>query len=230
MGSFYTKINTLYKRDMSKPRHPMVLGEFSEPEFKLLKDLKWLGEEKVDGCNSSCIWYPKTRTTQMRGKTENADISASLLSRMWEIFTEEVLQKAFGVETESGIVYPECVEIFGEGYGFKIQKDGKNYIKDHCDFILFDVRVTANGETLWLTRAACEDIAKKLNAKIVPIVGYFTIKEAEDFVKSGFKSLVAENKDYIAEGLVLKAPCGLLNRRGKRLITKIKYKDYKDLK
>ena len=40
---------------------------------------------------------------------------------------------------------------------------------------------------------------------------------------------VAENKDYIAEGLVLKAPCGLLNRRGKRIITKIKYCDYKDL-
>lgn len=32
-----------------------------------------------------------------------------------------------------------------------------------------------------------------------------TIKEAEDFVKAGFKSLIAENKDYIAEGLVLKA-------------------------
>lgn len=29
--------------------------------------------------------------------------------------------------------------------------------------------------------------------------------------------------------LVLKAPCGLLNRRGKRIITKIKYCDYKDL-
>lgn len=40
---------------------------------------------------------------------------------------------------------------------------------------------------------------------------------------------VLKNKDYIAEGLVLKAPCGLLNRRGKRIITKIKYCDYKDL-
>lgn len=184
MSNLYTKINTLYKRDMSKPRNPMILGEFSEPEFELLKDLKWRGEE--------------------------------------------VLQKTFGVETEAGIVYPECVEIFGEGYGFKIQKGG-NYIKDHCDFILFDVRVTTNEGVLWLTREACEDIAKKLNIKIVPVVGYFTIEEAENFVKKGFKSLVAENKDYIAEGLVLKAPCGLLNRRGKRLVTKIKYCDYKDL-
>lgn len=134
------------------------------------------------------------------------------------------------IKKEQGeTIYPEKVEIFGEGYGLKIQKGG-NYIKDHCDFILFDVRIlTSTGESLWLTREACEDIAKKLNLKIVPLVGYMTIKEAEDFVKAGFKSLIAENKDYIAEGLVLKAPCGLLNRRGKRIITKIKYCDYKDL-
>lgn len=95
---------------------------------------------------------------------------------------------------------------------------------------MFDIRIlTSTGESLWLTREAYEDIAKKLNLKIVPLVGYMTIKEAEDFVKAGFKSLIAENKDYIAEGLVLKAPCGLLNRRGKRIITKIKYCDYKDL-
>jgi len=227
-SNLYTKINTLYKRDMSKPRNPMILGEFSEPEFELLKDLKWRGEEKIDGRNSSCAWWPIPRIIQMRGKTENAVIPTHLLTRMQEIFTEEVLQKTFGVETEAGIVYPECVEIFGEGYGFKIQKGG-NYIKDHCDFILFDVRVTTNEGVLWLTREACEDIAKKLNIKIVPVVGYFTIEEAENFVKKGFKSLVAENKDYVAEGLVLKAPCGLLNRRGKRLVTKIKYCDYKDL-
>lgn len=147
-----------------------------------------------------------------------------------ELFQFDLLYKAFGVQTETGeTVYPEKVEIFGEGYGLKIQKGG-NYIKDHCDFILFDVRIlTSTGESLWLTREACEDIAKKLNLKIVPLVGYMTIKEAEDFVKAGFKSLIAENKDYIAEGLVLKAPCGLLNRRGKRIITKIKYCNYKDL-
>lgn len=40
MSNLYTKINTLYKRDMSKPRNSMILGEFSEPEFELLKDLK----------------------------------------------------------------------------------------------------------------------------------------------------------------------------------------------
>ena len=211
-------------------RQPIILGEYSEPEFEVLKDLKWEATEKIDGTNMSCCFHPGFRMIEVRGKTENASIPTHLHKRMEELFQFDLLYKAFGVQTETGeTVYPEKVEIFGEGYGLKIQKGG-NYIKDHCDFILFDVRIlTSTGESLWLTREACEDIAKKLNLKIVPLVGYMTIKEAEDFVKAGFKSLIAENKDYIAEGLVLKAPCGLLNRRGKRIITKIKYCDYKDL-
>ena len=41
MSSYYQKINTLYKRDMTKPKKPIILGEYSEPEFEVLKDLKW---------------------------------------------------------------------------------------------------------------------------------------------------------------------------------------------
>ena len=207
MSSYYQKINTLYKRDMTKPKKPIILGEYSEPEFEVLKDLKWEATEKIDGTNMSCCFHPGIRMIEICGKTENASIPTHLHKRMEELFQFDPLYKAFGVQTETGeTVYPEKVEIFGEEYGLKIQKGG-NYIKDHCDFILFDVRIlTSTGESLWLTREACED-----------------------FVKAGFKSLIAENKDYIAEGLVLKAPCGLLNRRGKRIITKIKYCDYKDL-
>ena len=40
MSSYYQKINTLYKRDMTKPKKPIILGEYSESEFEVLKDLK----------------------------------------------------------------------------------------------------------------------------------------------------------------------------------------------
>lgn len=53
MSSYYQKINTLYKRDMTKPKKPIILGEYSEPEFEVLKDLKWEATEKIDGTNSS---------------------------------------------------------------------------------------------------------------------------------------------------------------------------------
>jgi hypothetical protein len=115
----------------------------------------------------------------------------------------------------------ETITIFGEGYGKKIQ-DGGNYIKDGVDFILFDVRIG----NWWLNRKACEDIANKLGIKIVPIIGHMTIKEAIDFVKKGFKSTISENKEYEAEGLVLKTPDGLLRRNGERIITKIKTIDF----
>ena len=56
-----------------------------------------------------------------------------------------------------------------------------------------------------------------------------TVDEAIEFVKKGFKSTIAENKDYDAEGLVLKTPMGLLNRKGERIITKIKTCDFRQL-
>ena len=90
------------------------------------------------------------------------------------------------------------------------------------DFILFDVQYN----NWWLGRKNCEDIANKCGIKIVPIVGYMTILEAIDLVKQGFKSSISEDKNLIAEGLVLKTPQGLLSRDGKRIITKIKHNDF----
>jgi hypothetical protein len=87
---------------------------------------------------------------------------------------------------------------------------------------LFDVRI--NG--LWLQRESLEDIANKLEVNIVPLIGYMTLMDAIEFVKKGYKSTIAENKDYDAEGLVLKTQDGLLDRRGDRIITKLKKRDF----
>ena len=95
-------------------------------------------------------------------------------------------------------------------------------ISNDVDFILFDVKYN----NWWLERKNCEDIANKCGIKIVPIVGYMTIPEAIDLVKKGFKSSISEDKNLIAEGLVLKTPQGLLSRDGKRIITKIKHNDF----
>ena len=53
-----------------------------------------------------------------------------------------------------------------------------------------------------------------------------TIPEAIDYVKKGFKSNIAQNKDYNAEGLVLRTPDVLCRKDGNRLITKIKTVDF----
>lgn len=215
----YQKINTLYKRDMQGTKN-IIVGEFSDPSVEILKDLKWEATEKIDGTNISVAWNGED--IEFHGRTENADIPKHLLAKLELIFTTELLNKVFP-KTES--VNDLRVEIFGEGYGCKIQKGG-NYISNDVDFILFDIRI--NG--WWLLRDSLEDIAKQLNINIVPIIGEFTIKEAEELVSKGFKSTIAENKEYEAEGLVLKTKTGLLDRSGKRIIVKIKTVDYKNLK
>lgn len=52
------------------------------------------------------------------------------------------------------------------------------------------------------------------------------ISKAIEYVKKGFKSTIAENPDYDAEGLVLKTPYCLQFRNGQRIITKIKTCDF----
>jgi hypothetical protein len=88
---------------------------------------------------------------------------------------------------------------------------------------VFDVKVN----DIYLLTSARDEIATKLGAPIVPFMGYFTLDEAIDFVRKGFKSTIAENKEFIAEGLVLRTDLGLRNRMGKRLIVKVKYEDFK---
>jgi hypothetical protein len=117
---------------------------------------------------------------------------------------------------------PNIYTIYGEGYGAGIQSGGW-YIKDGNEFIVFDVKVN----DIYLKTDARDDIANRLGAPIVPLIGYFTLDEAIDFVRKGFRSVVAENPEAkMAEGLVLRTDLGLRNRMGKRLIVKVKYEDF----
>lgn len=56
-------------------------------------------------------------------------------------------------------------------------------------------------------------------------VGEWTYNITETLVEKIYDLIT----DWGLDSDELKAPCGLLNRRGKRLVTKIKYCDYKDL-
>ena len=222
MKSDYQKINTLFMRDENSIIIPTML---TLPEFEYLKELKWECTEKIDGTNIHCdVYYDGVGEVQIAicGRTSKAVIPTHLLARLNEIFTVERITEVFKSQLETASPEnPFIASIYGEGYGVKIQKGG-NYIKDGVDFILFDVRIGR----WWLNRSACEDIAQAIGVSIVPVIGYMTIPEAIAFVRNGFKSTIAENKDYDAEGLVLKTPYGLMSRSGERIITKIKTCDF----
>lgn len=216
----YQKIQTLFLRD---DKNIIIPDQFTYPEFEYLKDNKWECTEKIDGTNIRIeldfnVHDDGVREVNVnfKGRTDEATIPAHLYRRLKELFDNVNWLEIFDITSTTSIT------LYGEGYGTKIQKGG-NYISSGVDFILFDVKV----DKWWLQRDAVEDIANKLNIKIVPLIGYMTIPEAVEYVRRGFKSTIAENKDYEAEGLVLKTTTGLLRRNGERLITKIKTVDFR---
>ena len=244
----YQKINTIFMRDANNVIMPY--DSFTEPEFEYLRNLKWRGEEKLDGTNMRIevtkvpIWDGGIEgstingvkfNVRIAGKTDNAQIPKNLLKHMQEKYPNEKVLAALGIKEfipidewemeHNWLTYeqiPDIYTIYGEGYGEGIQSGGW-YIKGGNEFIVFDVKVN----DIYLKTEARDEIATKLGAPIVPLIGYFTLDEAIDFVRKGFRSVVAENPEVkMAEGLVLRTDLGLRNRMGKRLIVKVKYEDF----
>ena len=244
----YQKINTIFMRDANNVIMPY--DSFTEPEFEYLRNLKWRGEEKLDGTNMRIevikvpIWDGGIEgstingvkfNVRIAGKTDNAQIPKNLLKHMQEKYPDEKVLAALGLKEfipvdewefeHNWLTYeqiPNIYTIYGEGYGEGIQSGGW-YIKGGNEFIVLDVKVN----DIYLKTDARDEIATKLGAPIVPLIGYFTLDEAIDFVRKGFRSVVAENpEEKMAEGLVLRTDLGLRNRMGKRLIVKVKYEDF----
>ena len=250
----YQKINTIFMRDAKNVIMPYE--PFVELEFNYLRGLQWRGEEKIDGTNmrievtkeivpSETSIVPGVGgvkfNVRIAGKTDNAQIPKNLLKHMQEKYPNEKILASLGLEefipvekwaehkwvTSDGVTpsydaIPTIYTIYGEGYGEGIQSGGW-YIKGGNEFIVFDVKVN----DIYLLTTARDEIATKLGAPIVPFIGNFTLDEAIDFVRKGFRSKVAENPNAkMAEGLVLRPAFGLKNRMGKRLIVKVKYEDF----
>lgn len=205
----YHKIQTIFKRDQKTNR--IIEGQYSLSEFELLKDVPWVWTEKVDGTNIRIMWNGETIT--FGGKSDNAQIPQFLVNRLNEVFLPIEQRLKFKE------IFADAKEVclYGEGYGAKIQSGG-NY-KGTQDFVLFDVKI---GDW-WLERENVVDIGTKLGLDIVPIVLEGTIADAIGHVRVGMKSTWG---DFTAEGLVGRPKVELRTRRGDRIITKIKHKDF----
>jgi hypothetical protein len=247
----YQKIQTVFKRDEKNVIMPY--DELTQPEFGFLRSLPWRCEEKIDGTNirievkSKVEWDDPMEPSYVagiefsvdyKGKTDNANVPPKLMQHLTDTYPAEKVLESLGLKRfipkeefadhkwQSEQDVPECYTIYGEGYGAKIQKAGGNYLSQSNGFIVFDVKV----DDLYLLCSARDEIAAKLGAPVVPFIGMMTLDEAIDFVRTGFKSRVAENKDFMAEGLVIRNELGLKTRRGERIITKLKTCDFQKYK
>lgn len=206
----YHKIETLFERDEQTKK--LIEGKFRNSTVEFLKDNKWQFTEKIDGTNIRILW--DGHKVNFAGRTDRASIPAELTNRLFELFggetNEQLFEQKFG-ETE--------VMLCGEGYGPKIQNGG--LYRDNQDFILFDVMIAGN----WQPRESVEDVAQYFNLDVVPIVLEGTIQEAIDYIKTKPKSKIGTAD---SEGVVGRPIVELQDRTGKRVIVKVKVRDFKE--
>lgn len=210
----YHKIETLYERD---GKFKVKVGELKNRTYSLLKEWRWT--EKVDGTNIRCIWRPAfaaigddAQALTFAGKTDNAQLHADLVTWLRANVTVEKLKAVF---PESWAI------IYGEGYGAGIQKGG-GLLSTTKKLIVFDVLVEGKW---WLSHENVCDVAQKLGLDVVPDFGLMTLEEATYAVRKGFKSKL-NGGQADAEGLVGRPLETLFDKKGARLIVKLKTKDF----
>lgn len=205
----YTKIPNIFKRE-EFGKNRLIEGEYATAELEYLANIPWVWTEKVDGTNIRII--QDGHTVSFGGRTDKAQIPENLMNRLNELFggtnKEEIFEQKFG---ETPVI------LFGEGFGEKIQKGGGLY--GSVDFILFDVFCGG----MYLKRESIEDIANAFNIKTVPIVNVGTLPEAVEFIRQHPQSHL---RNAEMEGVVCRPICELSDRTGKRLIVKIKCRDF----
>lgn len=215
----YHKINSLYKRDMMKKGKPLIIDEFSQPEFEMLYNSPWLFTEKIDGMNVRILWDGESFT--ISGRTDNAQIPGKLMDHLNSILDAERFTETFG-DTR--------VVLYGEGFGGKIQAH-TNYAKRFKEetFVCFDIFI--NG--FWLERSALSDLCYRLEIPTVPLVSVSlpgchpnSLSDMDNYAYHD-KGMTSVYGDFESEGVVGVPQCGLLQRNGKRIIVKIKWCDFK---
>lgn len=202
----YQKINNIFKFD---EKYKNIVGKNEICE--VLKNIKWIGTEKVDGTNIRIYW--DGHNIQIAGRTDKAQIPSHLREYLSNLFLTEEMEYVFEQMFEDKEVY-----LFGEGYGPKIQNGGGLY-SDSAKFILFDVEI--NG--FILTYNNVKDIAEKLGLECVPAVFEGTLDQAIEFVKKHPVSTI--NDKHEMEGLVLTPCIQLFDNKGRLIKCKCKYRD-----
>ena len=212
----YPKIETVFQRDISGTKK-MIEGQYRDETVEYLAGLEWIATEKIDGTNVRVCW--DGHTVEFKGRTDSAQLPAALFAKLNQIFGGEdnaqLFEQAWG-ETP--------VMLCGEGYGAKIQGCGARYISDGVNVRLFDVFIPS--QNLWLRRDSVLDVARTFGVECTPVVASGMLMELVAYVKCRPCSQIAADSSLPMEGVVARPAVELKNRRGGRVIVKIKARDF----
>lgn len=204
----YGKIDTLFERDPST----FVVDELRLKQPVLATINQWGITEKIDGTNVR-VMLSVGGEVSFGGRTNAAMLPADLIQYLIRTFAVDTLTQTLWLDA------PTSVVLYGEGYGSGIQKGGGLYRPDKA-FVLFDVLVDGKW---WLEREDVTDIAAKLGIGVVPYLGRMSLSDIVTLVKIPFPSKFGTT---IAEGIVARPIQTLFDRRGERLIIKLKTRDF----
>lgn len=205
----YHKIETLFERD--KATFVVDPSKLKSPVLGTIRE--WDITEKIDGTNIR-VMLSVAGEVSFGGRSNSAQIPGDLVQYLVRTFQQDKLKAAMWLDGT-----PTEAVLYGEGYGPGIQKGGGLYRPDKA-FILFDVLV---GGKWWLDLAAVADIANKLGVDSVPWLGRLTLDEIVEMVRAPFSSQLGT---ATAEGIVARPIETLFDKRGERLIIKLKTKDF----
>ena len=220
----YPKLETIWNRNDSTFK--VQPGAFRQSEFALLKT--WHVTEKIDGTNvrvllqsipSSDSELPSSAVSY-RGRTDAAQMPVVLFEALQQILPAPQVAAAFDPDTNA--------VLFGEAYGPKIQKGGGLY-RSNPGFRLFDVVVFGgDGRAWWLTWENITSVAEKLGIRTVPVLTSATSLEDACVLVSGPSQTAKEDggPGRDREGVVARAEPPLFTRSGRRLMWKLKTKDF----
>jgi len=214
----YPKIETVFPRD--DKTHKVDQLKWRDLAFASIDS--WIITEKVDGTNIRLHFYVEPGTFNLRleigGRTDEAQIQKNLLPEL------EAIAAAIGTGVSQILEDHDLnsLTIYGEGYGAGIQKGGGRYRQDP-GFIVFDMMVDNKS---WLTFDQVRKNCHELKLEAVPSFGLFDVDMVADSVRAVLKSEVADDATLIAEGVVAQPLVPLYDGRGKRVMWKLKHRDF----
>lgn len=207
MSTEYHKIETLFERG---PDFTVDTAKLKKPVLATIKE--WDVTEKIDGMNIrvdyQAVAGARPDTLNFYGRTDNAQLPGDLCKFLFEKFPIDKFREKF----QSDVV------LYGEGYGGNIQK-GSAYRLDKS-FILFDVLVDGKW---WLDKDGVDDIGAFFNVDVVPYFGRMTLDEIVAKVQTPFQSSIGT---ALSEGVVARPIETLFDKRGQRIIIKLKTRDF----
>lgn len=210
MAHYYHKIVSPWKRTEVKSK-TVNTGVFSDEYIKMLKDIQWIGTEKVDGMNLN--FYYDGNHVQAFGHTDKSVFAVEVADWVKNIITpefESIFEQLFG-EKEAFIN--------GELIGPKIQSN--LYGLDSIKFVMFDIYCKSTF-TYW-SQDAVAGIAEQMGFDRAPVVMTGTLDEIAQKVMSTPASLLNPKQEM--EGIVIRPVQELKKANGERIIYKVKLCD-----